>query len=69
MTNSTRFQVEKINQHIVEWLLDYAINAKVKGFVVEFRAELTVHWFLPYVHKLVYQHYAWKCPFIKQKVT
>ena len=34
MTNSTRFQVEKINQHIVEWLLDYAINAKVKGFVV-----------------------------------
>ncbi len=34
MTNSTSFQAEKINQHIVEWLLDYAINAKVKGFVV-----------------------------------
>ena len=34
MTNSTHFQVEKINQYIVEWLLDYAINAKVRGFVV-----------------------------------
>lgn len=34
MTNSTPFHAEKINQYIVEWLLDYAINAKVKGFVV-----------------------------------
>jgi NAD+ synthase len=34
MTNSTTFQAEKINQHIVKWLLDYANNAKVKGFVV-----------------------------------
>lgn len=34
MTNSKRFQAEKINQHIVQWLLDYANNAKVKGFVV-----------------------------------
>ena len=34
MTNSTTFQAEKINQHIVKWLLDYATNAKVKGFVV-----------------------------------
>lgn len=34
MTNSNNFQAEKINQHIVKWLLDYAINAKVKGFVV-----------------------------------
>lgn len=34
MTNSTPFQAEKINQYIVEWLIDYAINAKVKGFVV-----------------------------------
>ncbi len=34
MTNSTTFQAEKINQHIVQWLHDYAINAKVKGFVV-----------------------------------
>jgi NAD+ synthase len=34
MTNSTTFQSEKINQHIVKWLLDYATNAKVKGFVV-----------------------------------
>ena len=34
MTNSNTFQAEKINQHIVKWLLDYAINAKVKGFVV-----------------------------------
>ena len=28
MTNSSPFQAEKINQYIVEWLLDYAINAK-----------------------------------------
>lgn len=34
MTNSTTFNSEKINQHIVKWLLDYATNAKVKGFVV-----------------------------------
>jgi len=34
MTNSNTFPVEKINQHIVKWLLDYATNAKVKGFVV-----------------------------------
>lgn len=34
MTNSTPLQAEKINLYIVEWLLDYAINAKVKGFVV-----------------------------------
>ena len=34
MTNSNTFQAEKINQHIVQWLHDYAINAKVKGFVV-----------------------------------
>lgn len=34
MTNSNTFQAKKINQHIVQWLHDYAINAKVKGFVV-----------------------------------
>lgn len=34
MTNSTIFNSEKINKHIVKWLLDYATNAKVKGFVV-----------------------------------
>ena len=34
MTNSSTFQAEKINQHIVQWLLNYANNAKVKGFVV-----------------------------------
>ncbi|WP_130735364.1 NAD(+) synthase [Flavobacterium sp. J27] len=34
MTNSTSFNAEKINQHIVKWLLDYATNAKVQGFVV-----------------------------------
>ncbi len=34
MTNSNSFNAEKINQHIVKWLLDYATNAKVNGFVV-----------------------------------
>ena len=34
MTNSSTFQAEKINQHIVQWLHDYATNAKLKGFVV-----------------------------------
>ncbi|MFD2891779.1 NAD(+) synthase [Flavobacterium chuncheonense] len=34
MTNSNTFKSEEINQHIVQWLLDYANNAKVKGFVV-----------------------------------
>ena len=34
MTNSTPFQAEKINEFIVKWLYAYAINAKVKGFVV-----------------------------------
>lgn len=34
MTKSTPFQSEKINQYLVKWLLNYATNAKVKGFVV-----------------------------------
>lgn len=34
MTVSSQFQAEKINSHIVKWLLDYATNAKIKGFVV-----------------------------------
>lgn len=34
MTDSNQFQAEKINNHIVKWLLDYATNAKIKGFVV-----------------------------------
>lgn len=34
MTDSSQFQAEKINNYIVKWLLDYATNAKVKGFVV-----------------------------------
>ena len=34
MTDSNQFQAEKINDHIVKWLLDYVTNAKVKGFVV-----------------------------------
>jgi NAD+ synthase len=34
MTDSNQFQADKINNHIVKWLLDYATNAKVKGFVV-----------------------------------
>jgi NAD+ synthase len=34
MTNSTNFPSQKITEHIVKWLLDYATNAKVKGFVI-----------------------------------
>ena len=34
MTDSNTFNAEKINNQIVKWLHDYAINAKVKGFVV-----------------------------------
>ena len=34
MTNSTNFNSEKVTEHIVKWLLDYATNAKVKGFVI-----------------------------------
>jgi NAD+ synthase len=34
MIDSSKFQAKKINNHIVKWLLDYATNAKVKGFVV-----------------------------------
>ncbi|WP_313807985.1 NAD(+) synthase [Flavobacterium sp.] len=34
MTNANTFQADKINTHIVNWLKDYATNAKVKGFVV-----------------------------------
>ena len=32
-TNST-FQAEAVNNYIVNWLRDYAVNAKVQGFVV-----------------------------------
>jgi NAD+ synthase len=34
MTNSTNFPSQKITEQIVKWLLDYATNAKVKGFVI-----------------------------------
>ena len=34
MAVSNTFNSEKINKHIVKWLLDYATNARVKGFVV-----------------------------------
>lgn len=34
MTNSSSFEANKINNYITKWLLDYANNAKVKGFVV-----------------------------------
>ena len=34
MTNSTNFPSQRIKEQIVKWLLDYATNAKVKGFVI-----------------------------------
>ena len=34
MPISETFNSEKINQHIVNWLKEYATNAKVNGFVV-----------------------------------
>lgn len=34
MSVSKNFNAEKINEHIVKWLSDYATNAKAKGFVV-----------------------------------
>lgn len=34
MAQANTFQADKINTHIVNWLRDYASNAKVKGFVV-----------------------------------
>jgi len=34
MPINSGFQADKINEHIVGWLKDYALNAKVKGFVV-----------------------------------
>ena len=34
MAKKSTIQAEKVNQHIVNWLKQYAINAKVNGFVV-----------------------------------
>lgn len=34
MSVSKNFNEEKINEHIVKWLSDYAANAKAKGFVI-----------------------------------
>jgi NAD+ synthase len=34
MTKISTIKVEQVNNHIVQWLKDYAINAKVNGFVV-----------------------------------
>jgi len=34
MQKNNRLQAEKVTVHIVNWLKDYAINAKVNGFVV-----------------------------------
>jgi NAD+ synthase len=30
----SKFETQAINDHIVNWLRDYALNAKAKGFVV-----------------------------------
>ncbi|WP_306353748.1 NAD(+) synthase [Flavobacterium sp. '19STA2R22 D10 B1'] len=34
MPKKSTIQTEKVNLHIVNWLKDYAVNAKVKGFVI-----------------------------------
>ncbi len=34
MAKKSSIQVQKVNDHIVNWLKDYAVNAKVNGFVV-----------------------------------
>lgn len=34
MPKNSTIQTEKVNAHIVQWLKDYALNAKVSGFVV-----------------------------------
>jgi NAD+ synthase len=34
MTKKSTIQAEKVNTHIVEWLKNYANNAKVNGFVI-----------------------------------
>lgn len=34
MTKKSTINVEKVNQHIVNWLKEYATNAKVNGFVI-----------------------------------
>jgi len=34
MTKKSTIQTEKVNAHIVEWLKNYANNAKVNGFVI-----------------------------------
>jgi NAD+ synthase len=34
MTKKSTIQVSKVSEHIVSWLKDYAVNAKVNGFVV-----------------------------------
>lgn len=34
MTKKSTIEVEKVNLQIVEWLKDYALNAKVNGFVI-----------------------------------
>jgi NAD+ synthase len=34
MAKKSSIQVEKVNEHIVNWLRDYATNAKVNGFVI-----------------------------------
>ena len=34
MSKKSTIKVEKVNEHIVSWLKDYAIKAKINGFVV-----------------------------------
>ncbi len=34
MAKKSTIQVQKVNDHIVNWLKDYAVNAKMNGFVV-----------------------------------
>ncbi len=34
MAKKSTIQVEKVNEHIVNWLRDYAVQAKVNGFVI-----------------------------------
>jgi NAD+ synthase len=34
MAKKSTIQIEKVNQHIVDWLKEYALRAKVNGFVI-----------------------------------
>lgn len=57
-------QTEKVIDHIVDWLKDYATSANINGFVLGISGGIDSAVVSAFVPKRDCAHYVWKCQFI-----